>query len=426
MPTFHFYRGNAPAKPLGTPLKLETDVLSGVKNLEGNFGAPNSLESDLLGLAAAIFAVDRGQKRGEREEFARNLEIHVPVVNVGRLQPLMQQVERTLRLLSNDMWSITLVQEQGTLAGPPPKVTNPGKVLLFSGGLDSLAAAVEFSQDPLPLALVSHTTKNSRTSNIQQSLFEMLQQKGRNVEHYSYFVSSKNKNAFVHDCESSQRTRSFVFLVLAAISAVRLARREILLMAENGQMAIHLPLSSARMAAFSTHTAHPDVLVEMQSFLSAALEVSFKITNPYVSKTKREVIQPIISVLPDAVALSNSCWKNSRTSPDATHCGECIPCFVRRIAIESYGPDLTAYGRDVFGEDFGRLAPEDEGRRNLADLAEFTINFEKLSDQELFDEWPELYSANIDPPSVIAMYRRAASETRKVLSKYRGGKQVLV
>jgi hypothetical protein len=58
-------------------------------------------------------------------------------------------------------------------------------------------------------------------------------------------------------------------------------------------------------------------------------------------------------------------------------------------------------------------------------LAEFTLKFEKLPDPQIYDEWPELYSVNVDGVSTIAMYRRAAAEARAVLSKYPVGVQVL-
>ena len=75
--------------------------------------------------------------------------------------------------------------------------------------------------------------------------------------------------------------------------------------------------------------------------------------------------------------------------------------FYRRIAIESHLPDETAYVRDVFSENLEDMGPADEGRRNLADLAEFTLKFERMSETELFDEWPELFSQNIDAPGTI-------------------------
>jgi 7-cyano-7-deazaguanine synthase in queuosine biosynthesis len=425
MATYHFYRGQAPSNPVGTTLKLDTDVITGKKSIEDNFGEISTLELDLVTIASSIFAVDRGQKRGEREDFARILELQIPVVNIGRLQPLIPIVENTLRLLSNDTWKIGLTQSPGALYTAPSSNAVPGKVLLFSGGLDSLAAAVEFSNGAESLALVSHITKNRQTVTAQKTLYQMLRDKGCNLSHHSYFVSAKDKGNFEHSIENGQRTRSFLFLTLAAITANRLGRREIVVIAENGQMAIHLPLVSARMASFSTHTAHPDVLVQMSLFLKGAFGADFTIENPYVLRTKKEVIDPIVQTAPETIVHSNSCWKNSRLPKTATHCGECIPCFIRRIAIESYQPDSTAYGRDIFNEDFRALLPTDEGRRNLADLAEFTLNFERMTDQELFDEWPELYSKNIDALATIAMYRRAAAETRTILSKYPVALQVL-
>lgn len=426
MATFCFYRGQAPAASIGTMLQLGSDVITGQKNLEDAFGAASTLEIDLLAICAAVFTADRGDLRGEREDYARTIELHIPVVNIGRLQPLIPTIQNVLRSLSNDWWNLTFYQVPGALSQSTSVPSEKGKVLLFSGGLDSLAAAVEFSNHTESLALVSHTTMNQKTTSAQASLFQRLLESGRNLTRYGFFVSSRNKGTFQHDIEASQRTRSFLFLVLAAITAARLGRREIVMIAENGQMAIHLPLSPARMAAFSTHTAHPDVIAQMKIFLSTVFEIDFKIENPYVLKTKREVIKPIIDQFPGIIAESNSCWKSARLKAGATHCGECIPCFIRRIAIESYQNDPTAYARDLFRLPFRSLLADDEGRRNLADLAEFTLNFESKTVQELFEEWPELYSSNIDAPNVIQMYRRAAAETRAVLSRYPVGGEVLI
>ena len=47
MATFHFYRGDTPAVPLGTLLKLDGDVVTGRKSVEENFGEISSLELDL-------------------------------------------------------------------------------------------------------------------------------------------------------------------------------------------------------------------------------------------------------------------------------------------------------------------------------------------------------------------------------------------
>ena len=115
-------------------------------------------------------------------------------------------------------------------------------------------------------------------------------------------------------------------------------------------MAIHLPLTQGRIGAFSTHTAHPDILVNMEAFLSEALDAPFQISNPYIHLTKAEVVKKVIDLFPDLIPTANSCWRNARLPAGTTHCGECIPCFIRRIAIEYVmSEDLTAYGRDCWG-----------------------------------------------------------------------------
>jgi hypothetical protein len=240
-------------------------------------------------------------------------------------------------------------------------------------------------------------------------------------------VSSKDggPSDLQHDLENSQRTRSFVFLTLGALVAKRTGNHEIVFIAENGQMAIHLPLTQGRIGALSTHTAHPDVLVAMQDYLSAALSLPISIINPYVHRTKKEVISHVVKELPAAIAESNSCWKSARIVSDATHCGECVPCYIRRIAIESLTMDTTSYARNVWAEKIKELPPSDEGRRNLFDLLEFIVHFRTKTNEEIMNEFPELYSQNIDSLSVIQMYKRFANEARTVFNKYPYIKELL-
>src|SRR5439155_6051211 len=112
----------------------------------------------------------------------------------------------------------------------------------------------------------SHQTRNRATIRAQDHLLQILSANGFALPHTHYFVSSRSGGPtdLEHDEESSQRTRSFVFLVLSALTARRTGAREIVYVAENGQLAVHLPLTTARIGAFSTHTAHPNFLSAME------------------------------------------------------------------------------------------------------------------------------------------------------------------
>ena len=100
-----------------------------------------------------------------------------------------------------------------TLRSAEPK---DGETLLFSGGLDSLAAAVEFGKKT-QLHLVSHITRNQQTRSTQQELVSMLSQSGLTIPHDQFFVSSLDAQNFDHDVESTQRTRSFLFYGIGSL-----------------------------------------------------------------------------------------------------------------------------------------------------------------------------------------------------------------
>jgi hypothetical protein len=88
------------------------------------------------------------------------------------------------------------------------------------------------------------------------------------------------------------------------------------------------------------------------------------------------------------------------------------------VALEAQGDDPTVYARDPWREDVAQLAEEDEGRRNLADLAEFAVRFGSATVEETMSEFPDLRSEYFDATAAIEMYRRSARETFQVLSRY--------
>jgi 7-cyano-7-deazaguanine synthase in queuosine biosynthesis len=399
------------------------NLITGELSFKREFGELTSLERDLLLIASSVFAADRCVKRGDREDFTRVIEVHIPIVNAGLLQPFTRSIEEVLRKLSNDSWRIVLRQIQGEIERPFRVTETNGQTLLFSGGLDSFAAAFEFgAPKDSSLHLVSHITHNSRTTSAQNTLVSLLKKRGISLPHRQFYVSSRPRDptpALEHDIENTQRTRSFLFLVLAALSARRVGHREVLMMAENGQMAIHLPLTQGRIGAFSTHTAHPDVLRNMESILNGVFDKGIKINNPYVNRTKAEVVKILCDNIPESLAATTSCWKNTRLPRGASHCGACIPCYVRRIAIEAHvRKDPTKYARNPWIECLRELPANDDARRNIFDYVEFISTFRAMAAADLMAEWPELHSPNIDAGATIAMYKRAAAEAAVVLGRY--------
>jgi hypothetical protein len=80
----------------GTDAVLDStkNLLTGESKFESEYGSLTSLESDLLLLAAAVYSTDRCMKRGERENSPRDIQLSVPVVNIGVLQPEIHRIEQ--------------------------------------------------------------------------------------------------------------------------------------------------------------------------------------------------------------------------------------------------------------------------------------------------------------------------------------------
>ncbi len=114
-------------------LQVGVNLFTGEKDFESSFGTLTAIESDLLLIASSIFAADRASKRGEREDLCRNFELQIPVTNFEKLLPLVPQIEKILRLLSNDSWQIRLRHDSGTAQDNEiSDCSCQGKTLLFS------------------------------------------------------------------------------------------------------------------------------------------------------------------------------------------------------------------------------------------------------------------------------------------------------
>lgn len=408
-------------------LEPEKNMITGIRSFRNFYGEPTSLEMDCLRLAAAIFSADLAQRRGEREAFIRDFDLTVPVVNYHAFERIREDLESILYLLTDDNWSIRFVAAPGQPEGVENWPSTVGETLLFSGGLDSLSAAYDLLSQGRNILLVSHITGNPLIRLAQENLVAYLKESlhlESGIEHQQFRVTARNTEPFPfpsdNDREDTQRSRSFLFLVLAALASRRTGRKSILTMAENGQLAINLPLNAARQGAFSTRTAHPEYLANMEKLLSQLLSYPIKIENPYLYRTKAEVVRNVVKSLSGSIALSISCWRGSRVPGSKHHCGVCVPCLLRRIALEANGVFLNEYDRDLLTEDLGSLSEEDLGKRNLVDIIEFAQRFKKATSAlYVVEHFPEIVNPHVDQSAAIGMYRRFADEALGVFAKYK-------
>lgn len=355
----------------------------------------------------------------------------VPVINFQAFERVHEDLERILYVLSHDNWTIEFARRSGVPESAITWASRQGKPLLFSGGLDSLAAAVDLLEQigPTETQLASHVTGNQIIRGTQEKLASYLNSKYQPAaRRIALRTGGLNHKDFGfpsdQDREETQRTRSLMFLTIGSLAARRSGQSEVVLIAENGQMAIHLPLSAARIGVFSTHTAHPQFVQLAGEFFSKVLEYQIQVSNPYLYKTKAEVVKALVAQHPAIIADSVSCWRGSRVS-GSNHCGECVPCLIRRVALEANGMKLAEYARDLLTLDVANLPDSDEGKRNLVEFAKFALAFQTMPQVELQFMYPDLFSAYFDMDAAVEMYKRFAAEALAVLSYYPGVKTLL-
>lgn len=416
-------------------LRPGLNFVTGEKEFGSRFKTPTPLEVDLLTVASAIFAVDLAFKRGERSNFQRQIHLTIPVVNRPAFLNVADAFSTALWRVSNDAWTLDFVQREGT-----PETSRmwlregEGKVLLFSGGLDSMAAAVLYGEAGERIHLASHVTANQVIRNAQRTAFGYLNDRFPDQFSYRPFrVSCTDRTnqgfPFPKDSERepTQRTRSVLFLALAALVARRNGVEDVVVIAENGQMAIHLPLTTARIGAFSTHTAHPEFVRMMGDLLSTLLDYPLKIENPFLYMTKAEVVARAVERHREVIEGTVSCWKAARVIGDKKHCGYCVPCLSRRVALETHGLELPEYQNDVLREKMSDLDIDNEGKRSLVEMIEFaTIFGGSRSQADLEEEYPDLLlGEEIDVKAAVDMYRRFARETLDIFGRYPSVKAIM-
>ncbi len=200
------------------------------------------------------------------------------------------------------------------------------EVVLFSGGLDSFGGAV---RETLALnrriVLVSHrsvTTIGARQRTLFSKLAERAADPGLRPIHVPVTVNKDKKLSR----EPTQRTRSFLYAVMAATIA-RLFGRDRIQFCENGVTSINLPISAQVVGTRATRRAHPMVLNAYERIISRVVDARFQIHNPFVWKTKSEVLRLIKeNGCDDLCAITGSCVHTWSQTKQHSHCGICSQC----------------------------------------------------------------------------------------------------
>jgi len=375
--------GPSNMKPTANP-SLPIPVRLGLRDWSGrvNFGdlqkqlrrigvRPSEVGLDLLTVALGVYAADlcTSRRHDGDDAWTRHLNVDVEVSDPKFWEPVAEPLAQGLRFLSNDVWTFSFRQrgysarQLGFDAGNNSRVS---RISLFSGGLDSTIGAIDQLATKEPLLLAS-TSGERTTSSPQKVIYSCLARTTNSpIWHVHQRIQIPRDLRLPGD--SSQRSRSFLFIAFGAFLASAFTEPLDLLLPENGLIALNVPVNATRLGANSTKTTHPFFLGRVREVIKN-IGLPIRLIEPYRFSTKGEMVAQARGALLDAVLDKTvSCAKAPqlfRQGTNLLHCGSCIACIIRRAAIAIgynkadptgyfYVPDLYAgpidareHGQDI-------------------------------------------------------------------------------
>lgn len=303
--------------------------------------SPAAAAWDFTAVALAVVAADRlvNRYRTSEDGWTREVDLTIAVTDAPRWTSLREPIEAAVRFLTGDVWNITFVPD-GILPRPPARAVGARPetcVSLLSGGLDSLIGAIDLSaagQQPL---FVSNRVKGDCR---KQEMFAAAVGATNRVLSLNH-----NSRTAGSGPEISQRPRSLAFLAFAILAATTLDRYLAggvvdIVVPENGYISLNVPLTPLRAGSLSTRTTHPRFMGNVQEIFDR-LGLRVRLINPYRHKTKGEMMQECANqaLLTAHAPNSMSCGRGGRIN---RHCGQCLPCLVRRAAFFRHNGSIPA------------------------------------------------------------------------------------
>lgn len=358
MPSFHLRTDKSQKLPAdaGTiVLDLFHRSRSGTIHAAGNLLdvlSPSQAARDLLVLAAGVYAADKVARRKDAHDgFTRDFQVAVPVAENDLFADARATLERALNFLTGDTWSLHF---RRIVASPRPQQLMPSGttgVSLFSGGLDSLAGAIELLSSGEHLVLLGHH-EGGPVAHLQIRLADALEARfgnSRAALRQLRLGPAKSNARQAHplpggEREETTRARSFLFIAAALALADTIGPSVPVYMPENGFIGINVPLVPARSGALSTRTTHPFFIAKLREIIDRLGLGKHPLENPFRLSTKGEILasslEPglLAELAPQSISCAHPTQGRWNKEPFA-NCGTCWPCLIRRASMCCVGWD---------------------------------------------------------------------------------------
>ncbi|QNL48136.1 hypothetical protein H8S90_15125 [Olivibacter sp. SDN3] len=332
---------------------INLDLPHFIKSVNCHF--PDRIK-DLLEIAGYVYAADRMIGRGandslEYHSWSRQLDFFIKVRDVSfwSRPEVSKSLSEALVFVSGDLEYTFKFQEGGTDFGQVSLYDNEAIQLekkensiicLFSGGLDSLAGALEIlTKTDKNLILVSHRSNTTGVSKIQKGIYGLLQNDFPNrIQYFPFYC-----NLHLHGeraVEETQRTRIFLYTTIAYALSTLASEKDIYVF-ENGITSLNFSKRADLINARASRTTHPKTLQLFENFYSVVGGEHRPIIHPFLYNTKTDIFKKIesagkINYINSTISCTKTFLRFENNS-QATHCGGCSQCVDRRLAAFASG-----------------------------------------------------------------------------------------
>ncbi len=325
----------------------------------------------------------------------RRIQLEIQVSDVAVWRNSAAALAHALAFLTEDDWTFQFLPGRAEFAAerqgyfPKLSATENAWTSLFSGGLDSLAGALQWLARTEGTCLLVSGQTHSRIAIGQESQVAGLRDHfPRRIEHVGIHYGFPDKQRHeLSGFESTQRTRAFIHTALGSVTALMAGNSQLFLF-ENGFGALNLPCDSSQFGSQNSRGTHPVFLLRMAAYVSAVFSQPFVIANPFTFSTKAQMLSALNGQQLGALLQESfSCDRFPNYNHFESQCGCCPSCLVRRLSFHVAGlaDEPKHYTTDVFH-------PRRQLReRESLSLSKLSVQVESLdSCLRLCDPWPAL------------------------------------
>ena len=324
---------------------------------------------DLFYLSLMVYYVDWKVLRADQDDaWTRNMELYIPVKSLAVWERCEPTIKAALDFLTGDHWTLHfreyIPQTDDEVAYRKGRYhfrrsvrkIDTDTLCMLSGGLDSFIGAIDLLKDGKDPLFVSHYGGGKGVKQYQDDVVTSLATHF-NLDPKRFF---RFYAAVQSGSENSTRSRSLMFFAHAIAIASGMGHPVELFVPENGVISLNIPLTPMRSGSLSTRTTHPYFMGLLQALLND-LGIDVTLVNPYQFLTKGEMMQCCKdrAYLDSMYQKTLSCSHPDQgrwSGEDAGHCGECLPCTIRKAAIMKAGLTDTSNYRHRYETPAGKEA----------------------------------------------------------------------